>query len=83
MEKDHIIVQYKKLSPLLRGRTSKHHSDFYCLNCLHFFATKNKRGSHKKVREIKDFCNLVMPYEDPKIVEFNQYQKSYKAPFII
>ena len=24
-----------------------------------------------------------MPFEDPKILEFNQYQKSDKAPFII
>ena len=24
-----------------------------------------------------------MPYEDSKIVEFYQYQKSYKTPFII
>ena len=25
----------KKLSGLLRRITSKHHDDFYCLNCLH------------------------------------------------
>ena len=24
-----------------------------------------------------------MPYEDTKTLEFNQYQKSHKAPFII
>ena len=24
-----------------------------------------------------------MPFEDNKILEFNQYQKSYKPPFII
>ena len=32
----------KKLSALLRGITSKHHIDFYCLNCLNFFATEKK-----------------------------------------
>ena len=32
----------KKLSALLRGITSKHNSDFYCLNCLHSFRTENK-----------------------------------------
>ena len=31
----------------------------------------------------KDFCNVIMPSEDTKILEFNQYQKSDKAPFII
>ena len=73
----------KKLSALLSGITSKHHSDFYCLNCLHSFATENKRESHKKVCENKDFCDVVMPSEDTKILELNQYQKSDKATFII
>ena len=45
--------------------------------------TKNKLESHKKVCENKDFCNVIMPSEDTKILEFNQYQKSDKAPFII
>ena len=73
----------KKLSRLLRRITFKHHGDFHCLNCLHSFATENKRESHKKVCENKDFCNVVMPSEDIKILEFNQYQKSDKAPFNI
>ena len=73
----------KKLPALLRGMTSKHHSDFYCLNCLHSFATKSKRESHKKVCENKDFCSIEIPSEETKISEFNQYQKSDKAPFII
>ena len=72
----------KKLLVLLRGIMSKHHSDFYCLNYLHSFATENKREPHKKFCENKDFCN-VMPSEDTEILEFNQYQKSDKAPFII
>ena len=41
-------VAVKKLSTLLRGIDSKHHGDFYCLNCLYSFATK-KRESHKKL----------------------------------
>ena len=39
--------------------------------------------SHKKVCENKDFCNVIIPIKDTKILEFNQYQKSDKAPFII
>ena len=31
----------KKLSTFLRGITSKHHGNFYCLNCLHSFRTEN------------------------------------------
>ena len=31
-------------------------------------STENKRKSHKKVCENKDFCNVVMPSEDTKIL---------------
>ena len=30
-----------------------------------------------------DFCNVIIPSEDTKTLEFNQYQKSDKASFII
>ena len=78
-----IILQSKSLLALLRGVTSKHHGDIYCLNCFRSFATKSKLQSHKTVCENKDFCNIIMPSEDTKILEFNQYQKSDKALFII
>ena len=48
----------KKLLALLRGIMSKRHGDFYCLNCLHSFATENKLESHKKVCENKDVVML-------------------------
>ena len=32
----------KKLSALLRRMASKHHDDFYSLNCFHSFATEKK-----------------------------------------
>ena len=78
--KDHAV---KKLSALLRRITSKHYGDFYCLNCFHSFRTNNKLKSHKRVFENKDFCNVITSSEDIKILEFNQYQKSDKTPFII
>ena len=76
-------IAVKKLSALLRGITSKHHGDFYCLNYFHTLSTENKLESHKRVCENKDFCNIVMPSEDIKILEFNQSQKSDKAAFTI
>ena len=63
----------KKLPALLRGRKSKHHTDFYYLNCLRSCATKNKRESDQKVWGKKDFCNIVMPSEDNKLLQFNQF----------
>ena len=38
-EKWHYLA-VKKLSALLRGITSKHDGDFYCLNCFHSYSTK-------------------------------------------
>ena len=73
----------KKISALLRGITLKYYGDFYCLKYLHSFTTKLKLDSQKKVCENKDFFNVIMPFEDTKILEFNQCQKSDKAPFII
>ena len=32
----------KNISGLLRGITSNHNGDFYCLNCLHSYRTKSK-----------------------------------------
>ena len=73
----------KRQSALLRGITSKHYRDFYCLNHLHSFRAKSKLEFHKRVCENKDFCNTIMPSEDTKTLEINQCQKSDKAPFII
>ena len=71
------------LSALLRRKASKNNGDFYCLNCLHSFGTKNKLESEKRACENKDFCNVNMPSDDTKILEYNQYQKSDKAPLLL
>ena len=42
-----------------------------------------KLESHKRVNENKDFYNAPMLFEDTKTLEFNQYQKFDKSPFII
>ena len=57
---------------------------FYCLNCLHSFRAENKLQSHKKVCKNKDFRGIVMPPpEKDNILEFNQYVKLDKMPYII
>ena len=50
----------KKLSALVHGITLKRKGDFYCLNCLHTFRTKNKLKYHEKVCKNKDFCGIAM-----------------------
>ena len=73
----------KKLSALLRQITSKSNSDFYSLNCLRSFSTKNKLESHKKICENKDFCVIVVLSKDTKVLQFNWYRKSDKTSPII
>ena len=73
----------KKLSALLRGIASNHHGDFYCVSCFHSFATEKKRQLHKIACENKNFCNVNMPSDDTRILEFNLYQKYDKGSFII
>ena len=73
----------KKLSALLREITTKHYGDFYCLNYLHSFEKEKRLELHKKECKTKDFCNVIMPSEDTKILELNQYKKSDNAPIII
>ena len=46
-QKWHYLVD-KNLSGLLRGITSNHKEDFYCLNCFRSYSTKDNLEAHKK-----------------------------------
>ena len=81
-QKWHYLV-VKNLSGLLRGITSNHKEDFYCLNCFHSYRTENKLESHKKICENHDYCHVEMPTKDSNIIKYNHGEKSMKVPFII
>ena len=72
-----------RLSGLLRGITSTHNGDFYCLNCFHVYITKNKLEAHKRICKNHDYCHIEMPTKDNKIIIYNQGEKSIKSQFII
>ena len=72
----------KDLPALLRGITSNHHGDFYCLNCFHSYTTHNKLKKHERVCNNHDYCRIDMPKEHEKI-KYLPGEKSLKAPFII
>ena len=78
----HYLV-VKSLPGLLKGITSNHKEDFYCLNCFCTYSTRNKLEEHKKICENHDYCNVERPNEDNKIIKYNQGEKSIKLPFII
>ena len=81
-KKWHYLVA-KSLSRLLRGITSNHVGDFYCLNCFHSYSTENKLKKHEKVCNDHDYCYVEMPDEDNKILKYNHGEKSLKALFMI
>ena len=53
------------------------------MTCLHSFRAENKLKSHEKVCKNKDFCGIAMPSKKDKMLEFKQYKKSNKMPYII
>ena len=73
----------KSLSRLLRGITSNHDRDYYCLNCFHSYRTENKLNAHKKVCENNKYCKIEMPTDKNNIIKYNQGHKSLKLPFRI
>ena len=46
-KKWHYLV-VRSLTTLLRGITSNHHGDFYCLSCFHSYTTHNKLKNMKE-----------------------------------
>ena len=73
----------KNLSGLLRGITSTHKEDCYCLNCFRSYRTKNKCKELKKICENHDYCHVEMPTKDNNIIKYNQGEKSIKLPFLV
>ena len=73
----------KSLSALLRGITLNHKEEFYFLDCLHSYTTKNRLKKHKKVCENHDYCFVEMPKEHNKILNYKQGEKSMRASFVV
>ena len=73
----------KSLSRLLKGISSNHKSDYYCLNCFNSYRTENKLNVHKKICENHEYCNIEMPSPNNNIIKYNQGEKSLELPFII
>ena len=65
----------KNISELLRG--------ILCLNCFHSYTTKIKLKKHEGVSKDHDFCDIIMPDEDNKILKHDPGEHSLKVPFII
>ena len=73
----------KSLSRLLRGITSNHNSDYYCLNWFHSYRTENKLNAHRKICENNKYYNIEMRSPNNNIIKYNQGDKSLKLPFML
>ena len=62
-------IAVKGFSALLRGITSNHDGDFYCLNCFHSYSTEKKLEKHERVYNDHDYCYEEMPNEYNKILK--------------
>ena len=82
-DKDWHYLAVKSISGLLKGITSKHNGDFYCLNYFHSYTTEKKLKNHERVCKDHDFCHVKVPNENDKILKYNPVEKSLKVPFII
>ena len=76
-------LRVKNLLGLLRGITSSHKEDFYCLNYFSSYKTKNNLEARQKICENHDYCNVEMPTKDNNIIKYNQGEKSIKLPFVV
>ena len=67
---------------MLKGITSKHNGDFYCLNCFHSDASKEALEKHTKVYENKGYCYIEMPKKGESL-KYQPGVKSMRGPFAI
>ena len=69
-------IAVTKLFALLRGVTSKHNGDIYCLNRLPWFRREKRIKSLTRVCRNRYFFSVGMRFEENMLLEFNQYLKS-------
>ena len=63
------------LSALLKGKSSNHHGDFYCLNCFNSCSTENSLKEHGKMCNKHDSCRIEMPKWFKKMLKYNPGEK--------
>ena len=67
---------------IIKGITSKHVGDFYCLNFFCSFRAENALENHERVCRDRDSCYIEMPDKDSNILKYNPGEKSMKIPNI-
>ena len=73
----------ESLSKLLRGKSSNHHRDYYCLNCFNSYSTKNGLKEHEDICNKNDSCRVITPRWDDKILKYNYGEKCFYVKIIL
>ena len=76
-------IAIKIIPALLRGVSSTHNGDYYCLNCFHSYRTEEKLKAHEELCVNNNFALIKMPTEKNKCVSSNPGKNTLKNPFII
>lgn len=72
----------KNLSRLVSSQLSKHgHKKFICDRCLNYFGSNDTLKRHSV--NCKSECQIEMPTEETKWIEFENYKNQLKAPFVV
>ena len=73
----------KSIPALLRGVSSSHNGDYYCLNCFHSYSTEEKLKAHEELCINNNFASIKMPTKKNKYVSSTPGKNTLKIPFII
>ncbi|XP_070169355.1 uncharacterized protein [Polyergus mexicanus] len=64
----------------LSGRRNKSH---ICDRCMHYFRTSDKLSTHSVDCERMNECAIVLPTKDDKWLEFHNYSRKERLPFVV
>ena len=73
-----MITDAESCSSLLRRITSKHDSNYYCINCLYLFRIEKKPKSHENLYKIYDYCHIKIPEKFDETRKYNHAIKIQK-----
>ena len=76
-------IAIKNIPALLRGVSSTHDGDYYCVNCFHSYRTESSLKKHEELCANNNFSLIKMPTEDKKYISSTPGKNTLKNPFII
>ena len=76
-------IAIRSIPSLLRGVSSTHQGDHYCLNCFHSYRTESTLKKHEEICINNKFTLIKMPTEDKKYIYSTPGKNTLKSPFII